>query len=258
LAGCLALAGGDAWFFSALFVDPDLRGSGRKLLDFVWSPGIDSSSERLRALDRSGSISSMRANAAEPPGFTFDDLSLAPLRSRFRGELILPGDRGYDQQRAVWNGAIDRRPSLIARCSGARDVQEAVRFARERELLVSVRGGGHNVAGLAAWDDALMIDLSTLRTVHADRGRQAARAYAGALWGDYDHETQAYALLLLNGREQRAPGQDRGRYAAAVRARTRVRLANSCTYRRRISRLVHPAKVARGLDSGRGCSCRRC
>jgi FAD/FMN-containing dehydrogenase len=124
---------------------------------------------------------------------------LAPLRSRFRGELIVPGDRGYEQERAVWNGAIDRRPSLIARCSGARDVQEAVRFARERELLVSVRGGGHNVAGLAVWDDALMIDLSALRAVRVDAARQAARACAGALWGDYDHETQAYGLASPGG-----------------------------------------------------------
>ena len=125
--------------------------------------------------------------------------SVEPLRARFRGELILPGDARYDEQRAVWNGAIDRRPSLIARCSGARDVQEAVRFARERELLVSVRGGGHNIAGLAVWDDALMIDLSALRTVHVDPRRQAARAYAGALWGDYDHETQAYGLASPGG-----------------------------------------------------------
>ena len=125
--------------------------------------------------------------------------ALASLQDRFRGELILPGDARYDERRAVWNGAIDRRPSLIARCSGARDVQEAVRFARERELLVSVRGGGHNVAGLAVWDDALMIDLSPLRTVHVDPRRRVARAYGGALWGDYDHETQAYGLASPGG-----------------------------------------------------------
>src|SRR5579859_5494864 len=109
--------------------------------------------------------------AAEPRSSTLDEASLAPLRSRFRGELFLPGDRGYEEQRAVWNGAIDRRPALIARCTGARDVQEAVRFARERELLVSVRGGGHNIAGLAVWDDALMIDLSPMRAVHVDPRR---------------------------------------------------------------------------------------
>jgi FAD/FMN-containing dehydrogenase len=128
-----------------------------------------------------------------------DEAAVEPLRARFRGELILPGDARYEEQRAVWNGAIDRRPSLIARCSGARDVQEVVRFARERDLLVSVRGGGHNIAGLAVWDDAVMIDLSALRSVRVDPRRRTARAYAGALWGDYDHETQAYGLASPGG-----------------------------------------------------------
>lgn len=138
------------------------------------------------------------AGAATGTG-ALDHGLLERLRSRFRGELILPGDARYDEQRAVWNGVIDRRPSLIARCSGARDVQELVRFARERELLVSVRGGGHNIAGLAVWDDAIMIDLSALRTVHVDPRRQTARAYGGALWGDVDHETQAYGLATPGG-----------------------------------------------------------
>jgi FAD/FMN-containing dehydrogenase len=128
-----------------------------------------------------------------------DEGSVEPLRARFRGELILPGEAHYDEQRAVWNGLIDRRPSLIARCSGAQDVREAVRFAREREMLVSVRGGGHNIAGLAVWDDAMMIDLSALRTVHVDPRQQTARAYGGALWGDVDHETQAYGLATPGG-----------------------------------------------------------
>ena len=74
------------------------------------------------------------------------------LRGRFRGALLRPGEEGYDEARRVWNGAIDRRPALIARCAGADDVAEAVRFARERDLLVSVRGGGHAVAGHAVCD----------------------------------------------------------------------------------------------------------
>ncbi|HEY1514543.1 MAG TPA: FAD-binding oxidoreductase [Gaiellaceae bacterium] len=121
------------------------------------------------------------------------------LRGRFRGELIMPGDTTYDERRAVWNGAIDRRPSLIARCSGVRDVQEVVRFAREGELLVSVRGGGHNIAGLAVWDDAVMIDVSALRTVRVDPRRRTARAHGGALWGDYDYETQVYGWASPGG-----------------------------------------------------------
>src|SRR5215210_6799450 len=82
------------------------------------------------------------------------------LRACFRGALLRPGEEGYDQARRIWNGAIDRRPAIIARCAGADDVVEAVRFAREHELLVSVRGGGHAVAGHAVCNDGLMIDLS--------------------------------------------------------------------------------------------------
>src|SRR3990170_3861976 len=90
------------------------------------------------------------------------------LRARFRGALLRPGEEGYDEARRIWNGAIDRRPALIARCAGADDVAEAVRFARERELLVSVRGGGHAVAGHAVCDDGLMIDLSLMKAVRVD------------------------------------------------------------------------------------------
>jgi FAD/FMN-containing dehydrogenase len=91
---------------------------------------------------------------------TLDDAALADLTRHFRGELIRPGDPRYDAARAVWNGAIDRRPGLVARCTGPADVQAAVRFARERGLLVAVRGGGHNVAGTATCDGGLVIDLS--------------------------------------------------------------------------------------------------
>jgi FAD/FMN-containing dehydrogenase len=82
---------------------------------------------------------------------------LQQLRGRFRGALLRPGEEGYDEARRVWNGAVDRRPALIARCAGADDVAEAVRFAREQDLLVSVRGGGHAVAGHAVVDGGLMI-----------------------------------------------------------------------------------------------------
>src|SRR5919202_4783960 len=86
--------------------------------------------------------------------------AVARLRTRFRGALLRPGEEGYDEARRVWNGAVDRRPALIARCAGADDVQEAVRFARERDLRVAVRGGGHSVLGHGVCDDGVVIDLS--------------------------------------------------------------------------------------------------
>src|ERR687897_2526222 len=106
------------------------------------------------------------------------------LRSDFRGALLLPGEEGYDEARRVWNGAIDRHPALIARCAGADDVAEAVRFARERDLVISVRGGGHAVAGHAVCDDGVMIDLSLMKSVRVDPGARTARAAGGALWRD--------------------------------------------------------------------------
>jgi FAD/FMN-containing dehydrogenase len=137
----------------------------------------------MRALTQVARLASEREDlrVATIDTIQIDDALLAALRQSFRGELIRPGDPAYEEQRAVWNGAIDRRPSLIARCTGARDVIEAVRFARERELLVSIRGGGHNIAGLAVWDDALMIDLSPMRTVHVDPHTRSARVRGRAV-----------------------------------------------------------------------------
>src|SRR5829696_2436843 len=102
--------------------------------------------------------------------------AVGELRTRFRGALLRPGEEGYDEARRIWNGAIDRRPALIARCAGTDDVVEAVRFARERDLLVSVRGGGHAVAGHAVCDGGLMIDLSLMKQVRVDTGARTARA----------------------------------------------------------------------------------
>src|SRR4051794_18982152 len=104
------------------------------------------------------------------------------LRSRFRGALLRPGEEGYDEARRIWNGSIDRRPALIARCAGAGDVGRAVRYARERDLPVSVRGGGHAVAGHAVVDDGLMIDLSLLKAVRVDPAARTVRAAGGLLW----------------------------------------------------------------------------
>jgi len=113
--------------------------------------------------------------------------------------LLQPGDAGYDAARQVWNGAIDRKPALIVRPTGLADVVSAVRFARANNLLVSVRGGGHNVTGNAVCDGGLMIDLSLMKGIRVDRERRTVTAQAGATWGDLDHETQAFGLATTGG-----------------------------------------------------------
>jgi FAD/FMN-containing dehydrogenase len=119
--------------------------------------------------------------------------------SGFRGELITADHADYDTTRAVWNGAVDRRPRLIARCSGTADAAAAVCYARDHDLEIAVRGGGHNVAGTAVCDDGIVVDLSAMRVVLVDPGSRTARVQGGALWGDVDHETQAYGLATTGG-----------------------------------------------------------
>ena len=117
----------------------------------------------------------------------------------FRGDVIGPDHHDYDDARAVWNGSVDRRPRLIARCGGTADVAAAVRFARDRDLEIAVRGGGHNVAGTAVCDDGIVIDLSAMRAVSVDPVERTALVQGGALWGDVDHETQAHGLATTGG-----------------------------------------------------------
>lgn len=124
---------------------------------------------------------------------------LSTFRSQFRGALLRSGEEGYDEARRTWNGAIDRSPALIARCAGADDVVEAVRFAREHDLLVSVKGGGHSIAGHAVCDDGLMIDLSLMKAVRVDPHSQTASAAGGLLWGEFDNATQAHGLATTGG-----------------------------------------------------------
>jgi hypothetical protein len=121
------------------------------------------------------------------------------LRGQFRGALLRPGEEGYDEARRIWNGGIDRYPALIARCAGADDVVTAVRFAREHDLLVSVRGGGHAVAGHAVCDDGLMIDLSLMKAVRVDPEARNAWAAGGMLWGELDRATQPFGLATTGG-----------------------------------------------------------
>jgi FAD/FMN-containing dehydrogenase len=117
----------------------------------------------------------------------------------FRGRLISPEQSDYDTARALWNGAIDRRPRLIARCIGSADVVAAVRYARDHDMDIAIRGGGHNVAGTAGCDDGIVIDLSAMRAVRVDPASRSAWVQGGALWGDVDRETQAYGLATTGG-----------------------------------------------------------
>ncbi len=119
--------------------------------------------------------------------------------SGVRGATLQPGDEAYDEARAIWNGLIDRRPALIVQCSGAADVVDSVNFAREQNLLLSIKAGGHNVAGNAVNDGGVVIDLSQMRGIHVDPSTQTVRAQGGATWGDIDRETQLFGLAVPGG-----------------------------------------------------------
>jgi FAD/FMN-containing dehydrogenase len=125
--------------------------------------------------------------------------ALAAFRERFRGQVVVPGDPDYDRARAVWNATADAHPAMVARCAGVEDVVAAVRFARERELLVAVRGGGHSYPGFSTCDGGIVIDLSPMGGVRVDPGRRVARAAGGALLGELDRRAQAHGLACPTG-----------------------------------------------------------
>jgi FAD/FMN-containing dehydrogenase len=122
------------------------------------------------------------------------------LDAAFQGQQFRPGHAGYDEARAVYNGMIDKRPALVARCSGVADVVDAVNLARERRLPLAVRCGGHSVAGKGVCDDGILVDLSGMKGVQVDANRRTARANAGVLWGEFDRETQLFGLATPGGR----------------------------------------------------------
>jgi FAD/FMN-containing dehydrogenase len=134
-----------------------------------------------------------------PTETTLDPEATEAFATGVRGPVLRPADPGYDDARAIWNGLIDRRPALIVQCSGAADVVDAVNYARDQGLLVSIKGGGHNVAGNAVNDGGLVIDLSQMRGVHVDPEAQTVRAQGGATWGDVDREAQLFGLAVPGG-----------------------------------------------------------
>ncbi len=130
---------------------------------------------------------------------TVETTPLEALRAAFSGTILEPSDPGYDEARRVHNALIDRRPALIAQCRNTADVVDAVRFARDEGMEICVRGGGHNVAGRAVIDDALMIDLSPMRGIHVDRDAMTVRAQGGCLWSELNREAALHGLATTGG-----------------------------------------------------------
>src|SRR5258707_7392756 len=128
-----------------------------------------------------------------------DDSEIAALRGQLRGDVVLVGDADYEAARRVWNGNVDRRPALIARCVNAADVQHAVSFARRHSLLLSVRGGGHSAPGYGVNDGGMVLDLTRMKAITVDPVRRIARAEGGVLWLELDIATQAHGLAVTGG-----------------------------------------------------------
>ena len=134
-----------------------------------------------------------------PVSKPLEEATVQEFAANLRGELLRPEDGGYDTTRAVFNGMIDKRPAMIVRCAGVSDVVQGVDFARTHDLLLSVRGGGHSVAGNAVSDGGLMLDLSPLKGIRVDPVRRTAQAQAGLTLGEFDHETQVFGLATTLG-----------------------------------------------------------
>ncbi len=130
---------------------------------------------------------------------TLEGAGLEELQASLRGSLLLAGDPGYDEARTIWNAMIDRKPAFIVQCSGVADVRTAVRFAAKHNLLTSIKGGGHNIAGKAVCDGAMMIDLSGMNNVAIDPIAKRAHVGPGATLGDVDHESQSFGLATPTG-----------------------------------------------------------
>ena len=141
----------------------------------------------------------MRAKTTEGREISLKQETLDSLKTSIRGPVFVPGDAGYEESRTLWNAMIDRRPAVVARCLGTADVIAGVKFARENDILLCIKGGGHNIAGLAVADGALVMDMSLMRGVWVDPAAKIAHAQAGCLLGDVDRETQVHGLATVLG-----------------------------------------------------------
>ncbi len=141
----------------------------------------------------------MRAKTLDGRDIELKQEALDSLKTRLRGPVLGPGDLGYEESRTVWNAMIDRKPAVVVRCLGIADIIASVRFARDNKLLLCIKGGGHNIAGLAIADGALMLDMSLMRGVWVDPRKKVAHAQAGCLLGDVDRETQVHGLAAVLG-----------------------------------------------------------
>jgi hypothetical protein len=144
-------------------------------------------------------MTTIEATSSAGTPTVLDDGAVNGLRSALGGVVVLSDEAGYDDARRVWNGNVDRRPALIARCAGVADVRQAVDFARDHNLVLSVRGGGHSAPGYGTNDGGMVIDLSGLRGIRVDPAARRARAQGGVLWRDFDRETQAFGLATTGG-----------------------------------------------------------
>ncbi|HHP7245219.1 MAG TPA: FAD-binding oxidoreductase [Elainellaceae cyanobacterium] len=144
-------------------------------------------------------MTQLQIKTSQDTNVPLDSQALEDFRQHLQGEVLQDGDSGYEDARTIWNGMIDRRPGAIARCTGTADVIHAVNFARRHNLLLSVRGGGHNVAGNALCDNGLTIDLSLMKGIHVDPTSRIARVQPGVCIGELDHETQVFGLANPNG-----------------------------------------------------------
>lgn len=137
---------------------------------------------------------SVRLTTSEGSTVDLGNDLLEPLSASLAGRLLPPGSPGYDESRTIWNAMIDRRPGLIIRCTSNADVAQGVRLAREHDLILAVRGGGHNIAGNSVTDGGLMLDLSPMKAIKIDQAKRTARVGAGATLADLDREAQAFGL----------------------------------------------------------------
>lgn len=141
----------------------------------------------------------MKVKTLDGREYDLPQATLDSLRTCLKGSVLVADDAGYDESRTVWNAMIDEAPALVVRCLGTADAIACVQFARENRLLLCIKGGGHNIAGLATANGSLMLDLSLMRGVWVDAQRQVAHAQAGCLLGDVDRETQVHGLATVLG-----------------------------------------------------------